>query len=106
VNYTYQPKINLGVLSVWPLPDSTAASTYTLELTYNRPLEGFTAAGETPDFPQDWQNVLIFGLAWTMAGEWGVPTEDRKMLKSDFEWHLEAVTEGEDSSIYFQREDR
>jgi hypothetical protein len=41
-----------------------------------------------------------------MAGEWGVPLEDRKTLKSDFEWHLEAISEGEDSSIYFQREDR
>lgn len=101
-NYTYQPKINVGVLSIWPLPDATAVTTYTLQLTYQRPFEGFTAAGETPDFPQEWQNVLIYGLAVSMAPEWGVPIEDRRELKKEYKEHLDNMVDMEEASLYFQ----
>lgn len=108
VNYTYQPKINLGILSVWPLPDSTAVSTYTLQLTYYKPFDGFTAAGETPDFPQEWQDALIYALAVSLASEYGVPLDDRRELKKEAKDALDDAMEGsaEDSSIYFQREER
>jgi hypothetical protein len=103
-SYTYQPKINLGVLSLWPLPDSTSATAYTLQLTYQRPFEGFSAAGETPDFPQEWQNALIYNLAVSLAPEFGVPLEDRKLLMQEAEKHLNNALQGsaEEASFYFQ----
>lgn len=100
--FTYQPKINLGILSLWPLPDSTAVSTYTLQLTYQRPFEGFTAAGETPDFPQEWQKALIYNLAVDLASEYGVPLDDRRELKKEAKMALEDAMEGEDASLLFQ----
>jgi hypothetical protein len=103
VNYSYTPKINYGVLSIWPLPTSTDVSAYTLQLTYQRPFEGFTAAGETPDFPQEWQNAMIYALAVSLAPEYGVPLEDRRMLKTEAKEHLDSVLLGDnDDSIYFQ----
>jgi hypothetical protein len=104
VSYTYQPKINLGVLSVWPLPDSTSASAYSLKLTYQRPFEGFSAAGETPDFPQEWQLALIYSLAVTLAPEYGVPLEDRKMLQMEAKVYTDSAAQGgaEEASIYFK----
>lgn len=106
VNYTYQPKINLGVLSLWPMADSTAASNYTLQLTYQRPFEGFTASTETPDFPQEWQLALIYNLAMTLAPEYGIPLEDRRMLQQEAKMHLDmALSIGnEESSLYWQVE--
>jgi hypothetical protein len=103
VCYTYQPKINTGTLSLWPLPDSTSVSTYTLQLTYQRAFEGFTTAGETPDFPQEWQNALIYNLAVSLASEFGVPLEDRKLLLQEAERHLNNALQGsaEEASFYF-----
>lgn len=108
VNYSYQPKINIGVLSVWPLPDTVSVSTYSLKITYQRPFEGFTAASETPDFPQEWQNALIYNLAVSLAPEFGVPLEDRKVLKDEAKQHLETALQSgvEEASMYFQREVR
>lgn len=100
--FSYQPKINLGVLSLWPMPDSTAASTYTLQLTYQRPFEGFSAAGETPDFPQEWQKALIYNLAVDLSPEFGVPLDDRRELKKEAKAALEDAMEGEDASLLFQ----
>lgn len=106
-NYTYQPKVNLGVLSVWPLPDATTASDSLLQITYQRPFEGFTAAGETPDLPQEWQNVLIFGLAWSMAPEWGVPPQDQGALEKAFDrWKAVALDGVEQASVFFQPDNR
>jgi hypothetical protein len=100
--FSYQPKINVGVLSLWPLPDSTAASTYTLQVTYQRPFEGFSAAGETPDFPQEWQKALIYNLAVDLAPEFGVPLDDRRELRKEAEKALDDAMEGEDASLLFQ----
>lgn len=102
--YSYQPKVNVGVLSLWPLPTSTDVSTYTLQLTYQRPFEGFTGASETPDFPQEWQNALIYQLAVVLAPEFGVPLEDRKALREEAkEWLGYALQGGaEETSLFFQ----
>lgn len=106
--YSYQPQINKGTISLWPIPTSTDVSTYSLQITYQSPFQGFTSASETPDFPQEWQNALIYNLAVLLAPEYGVPLDDRKELKQEAKMHLDAAIEGsgEDSSIYFQRDER
>jgi hypothetical protein len=103
VNYTYQPRINTGTLSIWPLPTSSDVTAHTLTITYQRPFEGFTAAGETPDFPQEWQNALIYELAVVLAPEFGVPLDDRKLLRAEAKDHLENVMLNEETeSLFFQ----
>lgn len=108
VNYTYQPKVNLGVLSLWPKPDATAVSTYTLKLTYQRPFYGFTSASETPDFPQEWQLALTYGLADLLAPEYGVPLLDRQVLSKQAKDFLDKALDGgaEETSMFFQAERR
>jgi hypothetical protein len=104
VCFSYQPKVNLGVLSLWPIPDSTAVSGYTVRVTYQRPFSGFTSSSETPDFPQEWQNALIYQLAVSLAPEFGVPLEDRKLLNQEAKMHLDTALQNasEDASIFFQ----
>jgi hypothetical protein len=103
-SYSYQPFVNYGVLSLWPKPDTVAVNTYTLKLTYQRPFEGFTAANETPDFPQEWQNALIYNLAAALAPEYGVPLPDRQMLNKEAKTHLDLALDGgaEEASLYLQ----
>jgi hypothetical protein len=105
VSISYQPKTNLGILSVWPIPDSTVQSNNTILLSCRTPLEGFTSASETPDLPQEWQNALIYGTAVSLAPEYGVPLNDRNMLLKEYQMHLDmaiTATQGEDESVFFQ----
>jgi hypothetical protein len=100
VQFTYQPYTNYGVLKVWPSPNTA----YTMEVTYQAPVEGFTSAAETPDFPQEWQNALIYGLALLLAPEYGVPLNDRGWLSKEQEKHLDIAMDFnyENASVYIQ----
>jgi hypothetical protein len=68
-----------GNLYIWP----TAADTITgnLKFTFDRPLQDFDTAANTPDFPQEWINCLSWNLALMMAPEFGVPTGVYTMVK-------------------------
>jgi len=43
-----------------------------IELTVQRPLEDFDTATDNPDFPIEWGNALIYGLAVELAIDYGV----------------------------------
>jgi len=60
----YDPQLGNGVLRVWPTPDN---ATDVLQFWYERILEDFDAAGDTPDFAIEWSEALILGLAARMA---------------------------------------
>jgi hypothetical protein len=103
VNATYQPFTNYGVFSVWPTPDSTTATGTTITITYQAPFQYFIGSTDTPDFPQEWANALIYALAVSLAPENGVPLMDRTQLIKEADRHLMVVLAngGEDGSIYF-----
>jgi hypothetical protein len=104
LQYSYQSFINSGVFSLWPIPDAA----YTMEITYQEQQQGFTSADETPDFPQEWQNALVFGLASLLAPEYGLPIPDRTYLDKQAEKHLDIAKDfgGDDTSLFFQIERR
>lgn len=103
IQLTYQPKNNYGVLKLWPTPDSGATSA-TIYLVYQAPFEYFSASTETMDFPEEWYNALVYGLAVRMAPEWGVPLNDRQLLMKESEMFLQRVLSfgEEDGSLFFQ----
>lgn len=80
VQMYHQPLVETSKLRFWPIPDTAAATQYTIELTYQRPFEDFVAATDTPDFPSYWTRALIYGLAFDLAPEYGVPLQDRQLL--------------------------
>lgn len=100
---SYQPYINLGVLSVWPTPDSSVAAGSTIVITYQSPVEVFTSGTDTMDFPQEWYNAIIYHLALVLADEYGIPIPDKQWLEKQSEKHLNtALSIGtEDASITF-----
>jgi hypothetical protein len=87
--YSYQPFINYGVLRVWPAPDATTVANRDLHISYMRPFDRFTASGNTPYFPSEWNNPLIYGLAVLMAPEYGMSPEDRAALKKEAKEYLD-----------------
>lgn len=104
VNITYQPFVNYGVVSVWPTPSTAVALDRTLVITYQSPLEYFGATGDTPDFPQQWANALVYGLAVLLADEYGVPIQDKQWLERQADKYYLKALDGayEDTTIFFQ----
>jgi hypothetical protein len=70
--YYYDPQLTLGKIYVWP----TVATgiTATLKFTYQRTIEDFDAAGDEPDFPQEWFECLAYNLAVRLAPKFGATT--------------------------------
>lgn len=102
--YMYQPFINYGQFKVWPIPDATTVSSRTLTISYMAPFEGFVNTTDTPYFPREWNNALVYGLADLIAPEYGIPLNDRGMLKKEAEAHREMALDFglENASLTFQ----
>ena len=59
----YDPQRVYGDLALYPVPDTTTASGYTLQIVYQRTFEDFDSASDEADFPQEWFDALTFLLA-------------------------------------------
>lgn len=99
----YQPQVNFGTIIVWPTPDTNTATDYEVRLVYTRPLDDFTAAGETMDLPKEWHAALIYQTAVLLSSEYGLPLADRNALRSEAKMFLEKAEEFgmDNSSVYF-----
>jgi len=104
----YDPQREYGVLSLFPVPDSNAASGYHVSFVYQRPFEDFVNATDNPDFPQEWLEALKYGLAVRLAPEYGLPIEQRQLLNKEAQEVKQiALNFGlEEGSLYFQRDFR
>lgn len=102
--YNYQPFINYGKLRLWPIPDASSVALNTLTIAYMSPFEVFTAASETAYVPQEWNNTIIYGLAYLLAPELGLSLNDRAALRNDYESHLAMALEfgSEEGSVFIQ----
>ena len=102
----YQPFINYGVISLWPVPSST--NTESITLTYQRPFQYFTSSTETLDFPEEWYNALIYTTAVLLAPEWSIPLQDQQRLEGQAEKYTRMAEEvgSEDASFYIQPQRR
>ena len=47
-----------------------------------RRFEDFDATGDNPDFPAQWIEPLVLGLAWRISPRFGLPLGERQQLKS------------------------
>lgn len=63
-HFYYNPDVSNGVLKLWQRP---SLPTWRFHLTISRILEDFDASTNTPDFPQEWLEVLTYQLASRLA---------------------------------------
>ena len=106
VNYKYQPKIDFGIFSVWPIPDAGVLPGTIIRITYQSPFEYFITGVDTPDFPEEWANALIYHLALNLSDELGTPLQKQQWLSQQADKHLGMALSGgtEEASMYFQRD--
>lgn len=101
VNLYYQPLSTYGTIRIWPSPQE---STTTITLVYQRPFEDMVSATDDFDFPSYWMEAVIYGLAWRLSPEYGIPIQDRTILAKEAElFHQQALSFGsEEGSLYLQ----
>lgn len=73
----YDPQLTNGVL--YTNYEQTNVDE-TLELVYHRPIEDFDASTDNPDFPQEWYEPLVYGLALRLAPDYGKNVTERQEL--------------------------
>jgi hypothetical protein len=101
VNLYYQPLNGSGNINLWPKP---ADATTTITIRYQRPFEDMNSATDDLDFPSYWTEAIIYGLAFRLAPEYGVPLQDRQILQKEAEFfHQQALSFGtEEGGLFFQ----
>jgi hypothetical protein len=103
IKITYQPKVNYGILRLWPTPDTTAA-TSTFTIVYQQPFQYFVNSTDTADFPEEWYLPLVYRTATVLAPEYGIPLGDRNILMAEADKYTEEALSmgGEDASMFIQ----
>lgn len=106
VNFMYQPKINQGILTVWPTPDTSVPTGSYIYLEFQSPFEYFTTGVDTPDFPEEWNNALIYHTALALTDEYGVADNKFQRIEKLAKMHLDTALSGgaEEASLFFQRD--
>lgn len=104
VNYYFDPGVTQATISVYPVPDATIAASYQLFMYYQRPAQDFDSSTDNPDFPVEWHEVIKYGLAVRLSGEYGLDRFARSQLKNDYKEMYDQAKgfDQEAGSIFFQ----
>jgi len=104
----YEPQLDQGSLSLFPTPGTIDASGSVIYITYQRPFEDFNISTDVPDFPQEWYDAVVYGLASRLAPEYGLPIDQRRVLLQEaLDIKLIAMSFGtEEGSLYLQADYR
>lgn len=105
VSWYFDPQSLTPTLYVWPAPDSTAVSQYTLPYTYLRRINDMVNSTDSLDMPQEWLDPIIWMLADDLEPEYpvndprlamkiGNKAAQGKMILDSFD--------DEDASLYLQ----
>jgi hypothetical protein len=102
--FWYDPPGNLtkpGMITFFPVPDSTCQTYHTYSFTGQKPFEDFDTASDVPDFPQYWFNAVKWGLADQLAYEYGVGITERSMISKKALFHKSQALSfgGEEGSL-------
>jgi hypothetical protein len=95
----YHPVLTNGQVYLYPVP--TVADTLYLEMLY--PYQNFVAGNDTADFPTEWLNALVYGLAVELAYDYGVETKRLSKIEARAEYlHRQALATSQEDHVYFQ----
>jgi hypothetical protein len=105
--FWYEPLNQVGKLHIWPTPDANTIAYVTLRMVYQKPFEDMVGSTDTLDFPQWWQEAVVYGLASRLAPEYGTPLADRNVIRAEAQEFLNAALEfGTEEGSFFIQPDR
>lgn len=97
----YQPLRDTGIVNLWPEPETAADR---IRMTALLPIEDMDSNPNNPDFPQEWLDALVWGLAARLAPSYGVPRQRYQEIKAEAESLYSGILmwDQEPESVYFQ----
>jgi hypothetical protein len=100
----YQPMIDTGILSCYPLPDAATQAASQIIIHYQAMFEDMDSDSNDLAFPAEWTEAVIYGLAVRLAPEYGLSINERQQLKMEAkEFKDAALSFGtEEGSLFFQ----
>jgi len=104
----YDPRTTYGEVHTYLTPDATTAADYRLYMVGQKPLGDILLSTDIPDFPTEWMQALVWGLADELAIEYGCHVNQRQeiMMKAEryrndlMDWDVETT------STFFQVDQR
>ena len=101
VQFYYDPQRATGKIYLWPTPDTVDDE---INYDYLDELEIFSASSDTSDFPSEWMEYLVYGLAIRLAPTHGAQVSNEVLVVyTDVIKELE-LWDTEDVSIIFSAE--
>lgn len=97
----YDPQLDNGTVYFWPrFSDGKSI----IVISFQRPFEDFDASSDTPDFPQEWYDVLCYLTAVRLAPVYGMASGDRTTLRQEAQEALTLALENEpeEGSFFLQ----
>ncbi len=82
----YQPTLTTGTLYVWPVNGGKDWDKIVFSAQYLP--DDFDSASDNPQFPIEWGNALIWGLAAEIGPELGVTSNQQAFLEAKAEFKL------------------
>lgn len=100
VTLYYDPQLGSGTVRIWPTADNVNDF---IRYTYERTIQDFNNPADTPDFPIEWCEALVYGLAWRLA-EYSTPSDRRAEIKqlADQTLMLAMSFDQEDTSLFIR----
>ena len=97
------PGQSSSTVKLFLTPDSNSASTYTVYMVVQLPIDDISASGDIPEFPNEWMQALVWGLADQLALEYGLPVNHRQEILMKAEKYRELLVDWdvENESVYF-----
>lgn len=94
-NWYYSPQLTDGRIYVW----QTASNVdQVAKFTYTRPIDVLESNAESPDFPAEWADPIVYNLASRIGPEYRIPSDRLDRIKFEAESML-------DDALGFDRED-
>lgn len=104
----YNPMTTYGEVHTYLTPDATTATDYMLYLVGQKPLGDILLATDVPDFPSEWMQALVWGLADELAIEYGCHVNQRQEIGMKAERYRNDLQDWdvETTSTFFQVDQR
>ena len=95
-----------GELFVWP--DNGGKTWDKIVMVANILPDDFDAGSDNPDFPVEWSNCLVWGLAAELASEYGISEREQARIWSTSEFKLSELLsyDSENADVIFAMDDR
>jgi len=89
VNFYYDPQLTSSKLSVWPTASDIFSRDSVLIANIKKPFDNLDSATDDFEFPQEWYEAIVYGLAERLAPMIGYPIPDRQLLKAEAREYLD-----------------